>query len=102
MRVRKGGGGVQASVRRGDGAENLASASVVKVDLVGLLEGGELSAGFGDGEGWFCHCCLVEGEIRLYVTLTLMLEWWFVEGGNYELSIYLIYGIRWAIGLAQG
>ena len=38
-------------VRGGDGAEDLASACVVEVDLVGLLEGGELGAGFGDGEG---------------------------------------------------
>ena len=35
-------------VRGGDGAENLASACVVKVDLVALLESGELGAGFGE------------------------------------------------------
>ena len=40
-----------AGVRGGDGAEDLTSACVVEVDLVGLLEGGELGAGFGDGEG---------------------------------------------------
>ena len=47
-------------VRGGDGAEDLASACVVEVDLVGLLKGGELGAGFGDGEG-FGHGCVVEG-----------------------------------------
>ena len=40
-----------AGVRGGDGAEDLASACVVEVDLVGLLECGELGAGFRDGEG---------------------------------------------------
>ena len=49
-----------AGVRGGDGAEDLASACVVEVDLVGLMEGGELGAGFGDGEG-LGHGCVVEG-----------------------------------------
>ena len=40
-----------AGVRGGDGAEDLASACVVEVDLMGLLKGGELGAGFGDEEG---------------------------------------------------
>ena len=61
VRLRWKGGRVQAYVRRGDGAEDLASACVVEVDLVGLLESGELSAGFGEGEGWFGHGCVVEG-----------------------------------------
>ena len=29
---------------------------------MGLLQSGELGAGFGDGEGWFGHGCLVEGR----------------------------------------
>ena len=66
-------GGKVEGVRGGDGAENLASACVVEVDLVELLESGELGAGFGDGEGWFGHGCLVEDE-RGIETLTLMLE----------------------------
>ncbi len=49
-----------AGVRGGDCAEDLASACVVEVDLVGLLESGELGAGFGDGKG-FGHGCVVEG-----------------------------------------
>ena len=46
-----------AGVRGGDGAEYLASACVVEVDLVGLLESGELGAGFCDGEG-LGHGCV--------------------------------------------
>ena len=42
---------MQAGVRGRDGTEDLASACVVKVDLVGLLQSGELGAGFGEGEG---------------------------------------------------
>ena len=65
----------QAGVRGGDSAEDLASACVVEVDLVGLLESGELGAGFGDGEGWFGHGCTVGGNYESgVVTLTLMLE----------------------------
>ena len=51
-----------AGVRRGDCVEDLASACVVEVDLMGLLEGGELGAGFGEGEGWFGHG-LCGGEV---------------------------------------
>ena len=40
-----------ANIRGRHCAQDLASACVVEVDLVGLLEGGELGAGFGDGEG---------------------------------------------------
>ena len=31
---------------------------------MGLLEGGELGTGFGDGEGLGRHGCVVEGEVR--------------------------------------
>lgn len=75
-----------AGVRGGDGAEDLASACVVEVDLVGLLEGGELGADFGDGEGWG-HDCVVEG--RNYRTLTLKLVRWYEGMGYYELRSYI-------------
>ena len=51
-----------AGVRGGDGAEDLTSTCVVEVDLVRLLQSGELGAGFCDGEG-LGHGCVVEREV---------------------------------------
>lgn len=55
---------------------------------MGLLEGGELGARFGEGEGWFGHGCVMDGWMGLNPNPDAGIVSRRVEMGNYE-GIYI-------------